>query len=82
MKNYPLCKDCKFYKRHFFANDDCVHPNNIRTNYVDGTQTIRSYPSILRYCFNDGDCDESGKWFVSKNETLKERFERLRKLCR
>lgn len=76
MKNYPLCIDCKYYKKEkYFAN--CFHPKNIKKYFVGGEEIPMKSPYFLReignnsidwllFLFDNFCCNKKGKGFKSK----------------
>lgn len=66
-----LCINCKYYcLTKFSKTPTCIHRKNVRIDLVDGKESLRYSPSMLRndswWGHNDVFCGKSGVWFEPK----------------
>jgi hypothetical protein len=60
-----FCKDCRWFTRYgIFSSRDCRHPNNTRTDLVDGYKYEILMPVVLRQGIDL--CGPAGNWWEPK----------------
>lgn len=59
-----LCKNCTYYRGGWLRSDDCMHPNNLKKDFVSGKHKVWLSNSYLRGVKEH--CGKSGKWFKKK----------------
>lgn len=66
MKEYKLCINCKWFSAAHIA--DCLHPENLKTDFVNGGFKATYTPQYLRE--TDHWCSVDGYWFEAKKGGL------------